>query len=152
MRGRSEPDGRISPLLVASPVWYAFSPETTEGRIVADWDEHRAAEIDWERFRTEKLYRALQTERGLPGQLPVGWQIDVARFRADADYRQMIRVRGVQFSDEREAELRSMAAERRRQRRGSPDDVYDDTPSRVVRIDDPRFRVRRPVAFAAPRR
>jgi len=119
---------------------------------MADWDEQRAAEIDWERFRTEKLYRAVQTERGLPGQLPIGWQIDVARFRADAGYRHMIRVRGLQFSPEREAELRSIAEERRQQRRGSPDDVYDETPPKVTCINDPRFRVRRPLALTAPRR
>ena len=119
---------------------------------MAERDEQRAAEIDWERFRTEKLYRALQTERGLPGPLPVGWGIDVARFRADVDYRHMIRVRGLQFSPEREAELRSIAEERRRQRRGSPDDVYDDTPPKVVCISDPRIRVRRPLALTAPRR
>ena len=119
---------------------------------MAEWDEQRAAEIDWERFRTEKLYRALQTGRGLPGPLPVGWQIDVARFRADADYRHMIRVRGLTLSPEHEADLQRMAEDSRRQRCGSPDDVYDDTPSKVVCISDPRFRVRRPLVFAAPRR
>jgi hypothetical protein len=42
---------------------------------MVEWDEQRAAEIDWERFRKERLYRALKTER-LPGPLPLSRRRD----------------------------------------------------------------------------
>ena len=50
------------------------------------------------------------------------------------------------------SDLSEQEQERRQQRRGSPDDVYDDTPPKVVCINDGRFRVRRPAVLAAPRR
>ena len=76
---------------------------------MAEWDEQRAAEIDWERFRTEKLYRALQTERGLPGRLPVGWNIDPVRYRDDLTYRCMVKTRGVTLSPQQEDEAGAAA-------------------------------------------
>lgn len=116
---------------------------------MAEWDEQRAAEIDWERFRTEKLYRALQTERGLPGRLPAGYQIDIDRFRSDASYRLMIDTRGVTLTPQHAAELQRMAEENRR-RWGLPTDSSSPPPN-VVCIDDPRLRIRRPAPRALAR-
>ena len=99
--------------------------------------------IDWVRFSQDKLYRALATEHGLPPPLPAGYKIDIPRFRVDAGYRAMLMKRGITRKDDpvHEAEIEALF----RQRRGfPPPEGYDDRPGKVIRIDDPRFRVRRP--------
>jgi hypothetical protein len=113
-------------------------------------DEEKAG-VDWERFIADKLYRAFVTERGLP-PLPAGYRIDVPRLRCDEAYNAMLDTRGFTRTPEDEALSCQMLEAQLKRRRGSPDDVYEEGPPKVVCISDPRFRVRRPPAFSAPRR
>jgi len=79
-------------------------------------------------------------------------EIDLPRFRAEPSYRLMIMPRGVTLSPETEAECKRASEEFSRGWAEAQRADQAAQSGQVVKIDDPRFRVRRPAAFSAPRR
>jgi hypothetical protein len=109
-------------------------------------------EIDWQRFSEDKLYRALATSRGLPPPFPVDFEIDLPRFRAEPSYRQMIMTRGVTLTPAEQAESKKALEDFERGWAEAQRADQATQSGQVVKIDDPRFRVRRAAALSAPRR
>jgi hypothetical protein len=88
----------------------------------------------------------------VPPPLLADFEIDLPRFPAELSYRQMIMARGVTLTPDQEAESKRALEDFER---GWVDAKRADQAAQsgqVVKIDDPRFRVRRAAALSGPSR